>query len=85
MLIPFPAAVDDHQTHNARFLVQAGAARIAQERDLTPASLATLLTELLHQGRTGLAAMAAAARRVAVTDAAERVAALCLEVERRAA
>ena len=85
VLIPFPAAVDDHQTHNARFLVQAGAARIAQERDLTPASLATLLTELLHQGRTGLAAMAAAARRVAVTDAAERVAALCLEVERRAA
>jgi UDP-N-acetylglucosamine--N-acetylmuramyl-(pentapeptide) pyrophosphoryl-undecaprenol N-acetylglucosamine transferase len=84
VLIPFPAAVDDHQTRNARFLVEAGAARLAPERELSAESLATLLTEVTGRGRAGLGAMAVAARRVAVTDAAERVAALCLEVERRA-
>jgi UDP-N-acetylglucosamine--N-acetylmuramyl-(pentapeptide) pyrophosphoryl-undecaprenol N-acetylglucosamine transferase len=85
VLIPFPAAVDDHQTHNARFLVEAGAARLAPERGLTPAALAALLAELTARGRAGLALLAGAARRVAVTDAADRVASLCLEVERRAA
>jgi UDP-N-acetylglucosamine--N-acetylmuramyl-(pentapeptide) pyrophosphoryl-undecaprenol N-acetylglucosamine transferase len=85
VLIPFPAAVDDHQTHNARFLVEARAARIAQERELTAESLAALLAELTGRGRAGLTEMAVAARRVAVVDAAARVAALCLEVERRAA
>ncbi|MFO1375870.1 MAG: undecaprenyldiphospho-muramoylpentapeptide beta-N-acetylglucosaminyltransferase [Steroidobacteraceae bacterium] len=85
VLIPFPAAVDDHQTHNARFLVEAGAARLAPEAGLTSETLTALLVDLTSRGREGLAAMAAAARRVAVTDAADRVAALCLEVERRPA
>jgi len=51
------------------------------ERGLTAARLAALLSELLVPGRAGLLAMAEAARSIAITDAAERVAALCIEVE----
>ena len=43
MLVPFPSAVDDHQTTNARFLVDAGAAWLLPQADLTPQSLADLL------------------------------------------
>ncbi len=40
MLVPFPAAVDDHQTHNARFLVREGAAVLIADRELTAERLA---------------------------------------------
>jgi UDP-N-acetylglucosamine--N-acetylmuramyl-(pentapeptide) pyrophosphoryl-undecaprenol N-acetylglucosamine transferase len=82
ILVPFPAAVDDHQARNAAWLVRAGAARMITERGLSSAQLASELSALLSAGRSGLLAMAEAARSVAITDAAERVAALCLEVER---
>lgn len=81
ILVPFPAAVDDHQTKNAAWLAQAGAARVVAEQGLTSARLALHLSELLSPGRAGLLAMAEAARSVAITDAAERVAMLCLEAE----
>jgi UDP-N-acetylglucosamine--N-acetylmuramyl-(pentapeptide) pyrophosphoryl-undecaprenol N-acetylglucosamine transferase len=81
VLVPFPAAVDDHQTRNAAWLAEAGAARVVAEQGLNSARLAQELSNLLSSGRTGLLAMAEAARSVAITDAAERVAALCLEAE----
>ena len=81
ILIPFPAAVDDHQTRNAAWLAQAGAARVVPEQGLTAARLSEELSQLLAPGRAGLLAMAEAARSIAITDAAERVAALCLEAE----
>jgi UDP-N-acetylglucosamine--N-acetylmuramyl-(pentapeptide) pyrophosphoryl-undecaprenol N-acetylglucosamine transferase len=43
LFVPFPAAVDDHQTHNARFLVDQGAGCLIPQADLTPAHLAQLL------------------------------------------
>lgn len=43
LYVPFPSAVDDHQTTNARFLVDAGAGWLVQQRDLTPESLARML------------------------------------------
>jgi UDP-N-acetylglucosamine--N-acetylmuramyl-(pentapeptide) pyrophosphoryl-undecaprenol N-acetylglucosamine transferase len=54
VLVPFPFAVDDHQTHNARFLVDAGAATVVQQRDLTPEGLKAIFqnserTSLLNQ------------------------------------
>lgn len=67
VLIPFPHAVDDHQTANARFLSDAGAACLFQQRDLKPASFATTLRELLSRPR--LAEMAVAARKLAKPDA----------------
>ena len=43
LFIPFPAAVDDHQTHNARFLVDQGAASLMPQHSLTPEGLAQWL------------------------------------------
>jgi UDP-N-acetylglucosamine--N-acetylmuramyl-(pentapeptide) pyrophosphoryl-undecaprenol N-acetylglucosamine transferase len=81
ILVPFPAAVDDHQTKNAAWLAQVGAAQIVSESGLTPGELANRLATLFSGGRAKLIAMAEAARSLAVTDAAERLAALCLEAE----
>lgn len=65
VLVPFPHAVDDHQSANARFLVDAGAARCLADGALTPALLASTLTGLCAAGRDGLLRLAEAARRVA--------------------
>jgi UDP-N-acetylglucosamine--N-acetylmuramyl-(pentapeptide) pyrophosphoryl-undecaprenol N-acetylglucosamine transferase len=81
LLVPFPHAVDDHQTRNAEFLTDAGAAEILQETTLTPETLAAALQRLLAD-RTVLLEMAVRARAVAVPDSAERVARLCLEASR---
>ena len=78
ILVPFPFAVDDHQTANARFLEQGGAALVRQQAELTAESLAAILRELLGD-RARLSRMADAARRLAKVEAAERVAAACLE------
>jgi UDP-N-acetylglucosamine--N-acetylmuramyl-(pentapeptide) pyrophosphoryl-undecaprenol N-acetylglucosamine transferase len=78
VLVPFPAAVDDHQTRNAEHVVRAAAAVLLPERELTPVSLAATLRELLEAGRPRLAQMAAAARRAAIVDADERLAEACV-------
>jgi UDP-N-acetylglucosamine--N-acetylmuramyl-(pentapeptide) pyrophosphoryl-undecaprenol N-acetylglucosamine transferase len=76
ILVPFPAAVDDHQTHNAEAMVRIGAGLIVQERDLDATSLARLIAELAAD-RGRLLRMAQAARAAAVTDAAGKLADLC--------
>lgn len=78
VLVPFPYAVDDHQTVNARFLERAGAALVVPQATLTAERLAILLRDLLND-RERLLAMAEAARKLTQGDAAERVAVLCLE------
>jgi UDP-N-acetylglucosamine--N-acetylmuramyl-(pentapeptide) pyrophosphoryl-undecaprenol N-acetylglucosamine transferase len=78
VLVPYPHAVDDHQTHNARFLVEAGAARLAPQDSLSAETLAGWLIELCNN-RTELLRMAEAARAVAVADAAGVVGRACLE------
>jgi UDP-N-acetylglucosamine--N-acetylmuramyl-(pentapeptide) pyrophosphoryl-undecaprenol N-acetylglucosamine transferase len=79
ILVPFPAAVDDHQTFNAQFLVREGAAVLIADRDLTADRLAGTLRELCA-GRGKLLAMAERARLVAKPRAAEDLAAACLEL-----
>ena len=79
VLVPFPHAVDDHQTRNAEVLVAAGAAVVIQERDLDVQNLAQRLESLLGR-RTQLLAMAEAARTLAKPDAADVIARACLEV-----
>jgi UDP-N-acetylglucosamine--N-acetylmuramyl-(pentapeptide) pyrophosphoryl-undecaprenol N-acetylglucosamine transferase len=81
ILVPYPHAVDDHQTHNAQFLVQAGAARCVADSALSADTLATLLTTLCAD-RTQLLAMARAARRVARPDAAQALFEACMAEER---
>jgi UDP-N-acetylglucosamine--N-acetylmuramyl-(pentapeptide) pyrophosphoryl-undecaprenol N-acetylglucosamine transferase len=78
ILVPFPAAVDDHQTRNARFVVDAGAAVLLPESELTPVSLAAVLRELLEAGRPQLMRMAQSARGTAITDADQRLADACV-------
>ncbi|MEM1089595.1 MAG: undecaprenyldiphospho-muramoylpentapeptide beta-N-acetylglucosaminyltransferase [Pseudomonadota bacterium] len=81
LLVPFPHAVDDHQTHNAGYLVSEGAARLCPEAALTTEGLSAQLTELLSAPDL-LTEMAERARRLAQPDAAEAVASACLEVAR---
>ena len=74
VLVPFPHAVDDHQTGNARFLSERQAALLLPQRELTPDRLAALL---LESTREALQQMATRARSAAKPDAAERVADIC--------
>ena len=73
VLIPLKIAMDDHQTLNARALSEAGAARVIAEDDLTVDSLTTALSEVLSDP-AALTAMSAAARSVAIPDAAAHLA-----------
>ncbi|OIP09413.1 MAG: undecaprenyldiphospho-muramoylpentapeptide beta-N-acetylglucosaminyltransferase [Betaproteobacteria bacterium CG2_30_68_42] len=79
VLVPFPHAVDDHQTGNARFLDRVGAAFLLPQAELSPASLAALLSGL---DRARLAQMAEKARALARPDAAGAVAQACMELAR---
>jgi UDP-N-acetylglucosamine--N-acetylmuramyl-(pentapeptide) pyrophosphoryl-undecaprenol N-acetylglucosamine transferase len=79
LLVPFPHAVDDHQTRNAEVLVTVGAAELIQERDLDVQQLAQRLSSLL-QDRPRMIAMAVAARTLAKPDAADVIARACMEV-----
>lgn len=77
IFVPFPAAVDDHQTANAQAMVQAGAAAIIQEKDLDDSKLAALLSEWLTS-RDGLRQRAETARSLAAPRALERITECCL-------
>jgi UDP-N-acetylglucosamine--N-acetylmuramyl-(pentapeptide) pyrophosphoryl-undecaprenol N-acetylglucosamine transferase len=79
VLVPFAAAVDDHQTHNAAYLVRDGAAVLIAERDLTAERLCAELRTLC-QGRGRLIAMAERARLLARTQATEELAAACAQL-----
>ncbi len=74
LYVPFPFAVDDHQTTNARFLVDAGGGWLIQQRELTPQGLADLLRSL---DRNTLLARAEAAKRMEKTHATEDLVAAC--------
>jgi UDP-N-acetylglucosamine--N-acetylmuramyl-(pentapeptide) pyrophosphoryl-undecaprenol N-acetylglucosamine transferase len=73
ILVPLAIALDDDQGQNARYLAEAGGAEVARESQLTVASLSAALEKLLTNPAR-LARMAAAARAVAMPDAAERLA-----------
>lgn len=74
VLVPFPHAVDDHQTGNARFLADQGAATLIAQVDLDAKGLARLFTE---SSRERLAHQAERARALARPHAAEAVADIC--------
>ncbi|MBS0423879.1 MAG: undecaprenyldiphospho-muramoylpentapeptide beta-N-acetylglucosaminyltransferase [Proteobacteria bacterium] len=77
ILVPYPHAVDDHQTGNAQFLAQHGAALLLPQRELTAQKLADLLTDLT---REKLLSMAMAARSQAKPEATRIVAEACIEL-----
>jgi UDP-N-acetylglucosamine--N-acetylmuramyl-(pentapeptide) pyrophosphoryl-undecaprenol N-acetylglucosamine transferase len=77
ILVPFPYAVDDHQTANARHLSEAGAAVLLLESELEVNNLASVLNGFCH-ARARLRAMAEKARKLAYVDATAQVAEFCL-------
>ncbi len=74
--VPFPFAIDDHQTANAKFLATAGAAKLWPQTELNPVALADWLQ---HVRRPELMAMAERAHSLAKMHATERVADICAE------
>jgi UDP-N-acetylglucosamine--N-acetylmuramyl-(pentapeptide) pyrophosphoryl-undecaprenol N-acetylglucosamine transferase len=74
ILIPYPYATGDHQTSNARFMEEAGAAVVVPDGELTAARLATEVGSLLAD-RGRLAAMGRASASLAKPDAAQQIAA----------
>ena len=75
ILVPFPHAVDDHQTGNAKFLVNVGGAFLLPQDDLTPESISLIR----NYSRSQLLEMAEKARSLAKPDATEEVANICAE------
>jgi len=84
ILVPFPAAVDDHQTVNAAYLVDHGAALLIADRDLTPQRLCESLRRLCAD-RVPLLEMAIKARDLAQPHAAQDLAQACLRYAEGAA
>jgi UDP-N-acetylglucosamine--N-acetylmuramyl-(pentapeptide) pyrophosphoryl-undecaprenol N-acetylglucosamine transferase len=79
VLVPYPHAVDDHQTANARFLAERGAAILLPQKELAPEKLATTLRAL---DRPRLLEMARKARALGKPEAARLVAERCMELAR---
>jgi UDP-N-acetylglucosamine--N-acetylmuramyl-(pentapeptide) pyrophosphoryl-undecaprenol N-acetylglucosamine transferase len=77
VFVPFPAAVDDHQTVNARFLVEAGGGWLLPQAGLTPEALAALLESM---DRSSLLARAQVAASLKQINATASVVAACEEL-----
>ena len=77
VFVPFPSAVDDHQTTNAQFLVQAGGGWLVQQRDLSPESLAKML---LNLERSALVDIALKAKNMQKINATHDVVTACEEL-----
>jgi UDP-N-acetylglucosamine--N-acetylmuramyl-(pentapeptide) pyrophosphoryl-undecaprenol N-acetylglucosamine transferase len=80
VFVPFPSAVDDHQTTNAKFLVEKGGGWLVQQRDLTPEWLAHLL-QVVERGE--LIQRAMAAKSMQKTNATAEVVAACEALARK--
>lgn len=77
VLVPYPHAVDDHQTQNAKFLSENGAGVLISQQALSPEVLQKILTEL---SREQLQEMAIAARKLSKPEATREVADICMEL-----
>jgi UDP-N-acetylglucosamine--N-acetylmuramyl-(pentapeptide) pyrophosphoryl-undecaprenol N-acetylglucosamine transferase len=81
ILVPYPRATGDHQTTNARWMAEGGAAVVISDSELTSQSLSSAIAELLAD-EDRLRSMSIAARHLAKPDAAERIAREVLEAAR---
>ena len=79
ILIPYPHHSDQQQTQNANWLIQAGAAFLLEQKDLTAAALKALVVEL-HENRNKLQQMSDISKSIAIRDADEIIARRCLEL-----
>jgi UDP-N-acetylglucosamine--N-acetylmuramyl-(pentapeptide) pyrophosphoryl-undecaprenol N-acetylglucosamine transferase len=79
LLVPFPFAVDDHQTSNARFLVDRGAGWLQPQAELTPQWLADMLSKT---ERSTLVVRALEAKKLEKLEAVKQIVAACEELVR---
>jgi UDP-N-acetylglucosamine--N-acetylmuramyl-(pentapeptide) pyrophosphoryl-undecaprenol N-acetylglucosamine transferase len=79
ILVPFPYAIDDHQTANANVMAKENAAWLVQQVDLTPEKLADFLKQL-YADRNKCVAMAQSAYKLRKIDAADEVLRICQEI-----
>jgi UDP-N-acetylglucosamine--N-acetylmuramyl-(pentapeptide) pyrophosphoryl-undecaprenol N-acetylglucosamine transferase len=79
ILIPYPHHSDQQQTHNANWLVQAGAAFLLEQKELTSTALKSLVLDL-HENRNKLQQMSDISKSIAIRDADEIIARRCLEL-----
>jgi UDP-N-acetylglucosamine--N-acetylmuramyl-(pentapeptide) pyrophosphoryl-undecaprenol N-acetylglucosamine transferase len=77
ILVPYPYAVDDHQTHNAYYLEKTGAAIIRQQDELSTDWLVEVINDF-SANRDKLLDMAVAARKLAIPGSAKTIANACL-------
>lgn len=77
LFVPFPAAVDDHQTRNARFMSDAGAAWLVSQSQLTSAALAEMLSNI---ERSALLNKGLEAKKLQKVEATEAIVAACEEL-----
>ena len=77
VLVPFPHAVDDHQTYNAKYLSDNGAAMLIQQSEFNVAKASEILRNLT---REICLEMAVKARALAKLEATETVAKICMEL-----
>ena len=77
LFVPYPSAVDDHQTHNARFLVDQGAGWLIAQTELTPEHLADLLQKT---ERSTLLSRGLEAKKLQKLQATDAVVAACQEL-----
>jgi len=77
VLVPYPHAVDDHQTANARFLAGRGAALLVPQHEFTAQRFSEILAGFT---RERLLSMARSARSAAKPDATRAVAEICMEL-----
>ena len=78
ILVPYPHAVDDHQTHNAHYLESTGAAIIKQQKELTTDWLIEVINDF-SGNREKLLNMSIAARKLAIPGSAKKIAEACLD------
>lgn len=79
VFVPFPFAVDDHQTANAEFMVKNGAAICIQQSDLTPERLADIVREFAH-AKEKRVTMACSAYQLRQVHVVKKIYDICREV-----
>ncbi|MDT8427718.1 MAG: undecaprenyldiphospho-muramoylpentapeptide beta-N-acetylglucosaminyltransferase [Pseudomonadales bacterium] len=79
ILVPYPHAVDDHQTRNAQWLAEAGAAVVLPQEEMTAEKLCSILSNF-SSNRDLLTSMSAAASSLAQPEATAKVASICMEM-----
>ncbi len=79
ILVPYPYAIDDHQTENAKYLAEKGAAILAKQDELTQESLSQVL-EALISNKEQLLSMSNKAREAAMPDATQKAAIICADI-----